>query len=344
MDLTLDVFNQDAFNCVALTDSINNAPFVPGRAGQVAGWEEEGITTTSILIEQKDGQLQIINPTPRGGPGVTGVDPNRKARSLVVPHYQHDDSIFADSVQNVRAFGRGGVLETLQSRIDARLLQHVQWKLDPTLEYQRVGAIKGIIVNGDGSTLYNLFNEFGITQPTEVDFDLDNATPASGALRKACAQTVRKIADSLGGVAVGTVHAFCGDSFFDDLLAHPEVVASYRNTDMASVLRDGYVTPNGTIYGVFEFGGIIWENYRGKIGGNPFVNVDKCHIFPVGTPGLWRTVYAPADYEETVNTNGLPRYAKQYPMANGKGRHLESQMNALNYCTRPQALIQGKRT
>ena len=342
--LTSDVFNGDAFNTIALTDAINQIPFVPGRAGTIAGWEEEGVDTTTIMLEEQDGELKLVNPSPRGGPGATGSGTNRKARSLVVPHYQVDDFIAADSVQNVRAFGQTNQLEALQDRVNARLRQLTGWKLDPTLEYQRVGALKGVILNGDGSTLYNLFDEFGVTQETEIDFDLDNATPASGALRKACAAAVRKIAGNLGGTQLGAIYALCGDAFFDDLLAHVEVVESYKGTPMASVLRDGYVLPNGTVYGVFEFGGIVWENYRGKVGAVDFVGTNQCHIFPVGVPGLYRTVYAPADYEETVNTLGLPRYAKQYASSNGKGRHLEVQMNALNYCTRPKALLKGKRT
>jgi len=31
-------------------------------------------------------------------------------------------------------------------------------------------------------------------------------------------------------------------------------------------------------------------------------------------PGLFRTVYAPADYIETVNTQGQRLYGKQYEM------------------------------
>lgn len=342
--LMSDAFNADAFSVVSLTDSINKLPFVPGRAGQVAGWQEEGVPTTSILIEEDEGELKLVDPSPRGGPGSAFASGVRKARSLVIPHYQVDDFIAADSVQNVRAFGSANQLEVLQDRVNAQLQKHVSWKLDPTLEFQRVGAIKGLILNADGSTLYNLFTEFGVTQETEIDFDLDAASPASGVLRGKCAAAVRTIADNAGGVPIGAIHAFCGDAFFDALLAHKEVVESYKGSPMAQVLREGYVTPNGTVYGVLEFGGIIWENYRGKVGSTPFVATDACHIFPVGTPGLWRTVYAPADYEETVNTMGLPRYAKQYPTPNGKGRQLEVQMNALSYCTRPKALLKGKRT
>ena len=67
-------------------------------------------------------------------------------------------------------------------------------------------------------------------------------------------------------------------------------------------------------------------------------------MFPLGVPNLFRTVYAPADYVETVNTLGLPRYAKQWMSQNGKRIEMESQSNALSYCTRPRVLLQGTTT
>jgi hypothetical protein len=341
----LDVFKQDPFKVLSLTDAINKVPFVPGRAGMLIPWQEQGVATTTIMLEEYAGELKLVNPTPRGGPGETTAKPKRVARTLTIPHYEVDDAVYAEEVQGVRAFGQETVVQTVRGMVDQRMADHVQLKLDPTLEYQRLGAVKGIILNGDGSTLYDLFTEFGVVAETEIDFDLDNGSPAKGALRKACAGVVRKVADNLGGIPFVGLHAFCGDAFFDDLLAHGEVIDSYKNTPMAQVLREGYVYPNNLkVYGAFEFGGIVWENYRGKVGATSFVHTDKCHIFPVGTPGLFRTVYAPADYIETVNTPGLPRYARVYEMHNGKGVHLEVQMNALSYCTRPKSLIGGRRT
>lgn len=342
----LDVFRQNAFSVTSMTDAINKIPFTPGRAGQLIEWNERGVNTLSIMIEEKNGVLSILNPTPRGGPGAAIDKQKRTARLLAIPHYQRDDAVYADEVQGVREFGQEQSTMTVQSLINSRMSEHVR-DLDLTLEYQRVGAVKGIILNGDGSTLYNLFTEFGVVQETEVDFDLDAASPVAGALRKVCATTTRKVADNLGGSPFYGVHAICGDAFFDDLMAHTEVRASYTNTDMAKVLRDGYVYPNNEqkVYGAFEFGGIVWENYRGIYSGtSKIVDTDKCHIFPMGAPGLFRTVYGPADYVETVNTIGLPRYAKQYAMQSGKGVELEMQMNALSYCTRPKTLIKGKRT
>jgi hypothetical protein len=335
----LDVFSGDAFSVISMTDAINKLPFVPGRAGQVIPWNEQGINTTSIMIEEKGGVLAMVNPSPRGGPGDSFAKDKATARLLRVPHYQIDDAIYADEIQNVRAFGSESQLAVLSDVVNNRLANLVQLKLDPTLEYQRVGAVKGIILNADGTTLYNLFNEFGVTQPTEVDFNLDVDGSATQAIRQKCATIVRTISDALGGVPFTGIHAFCSDTFFDALITNPEVARTYLNQAEAAQLRSGI-----NVYGTFDYAGIVWENYRGSVDGVPFIATDKANIFPVGTPGLFRTVYAPADYLETVNTIGLPRYSKQWEMHNGKGIHLDVQMNPLSYCTRPATLIQGKRT
>lgn len=339
----LDIFKGSAFNVMSLTDAINKIPFVAGRAGVLIPWEESGVRTTNIAIEELEISVGLINPTPRGGPGVAVGKDKRTLRDLKIPHYERPDTVMADEVQGIRAFGSETELQTVQGVVNDRMAKHMM-SFDLTVEHQRVGAVKGIILQADGETLYDLFNVFNVSQEAEIDFDLDNASPASGALRVKCAAAVRLVMDNLGGTPVVGLHSFCGNTFFDNLLAHPEVVASYTGTDMAKVLRDGYVYPNGDkVYGAFEFGGIVWENYRGSVGGTPFIHTDKCHIFPLGG-GLWSTKFAPADYMETVNTLGIPRYAKQFPMPNDKGVNLEMQSNSLSYCKRPLALLKGKRT
>lgn len=329
----LDVFKSNAFGVISLTDAINKVPHVPGRAGQVLDWNEQGVSTTVIMIEEHEGELRVINPTPRGGPGETVAKEKRNARMLAVPHYQVDDAVYAEEVQNVRAFGAETQVQTVMGKVTQRLSDHVQLRLDPTLEYQRVGAIKGIILNGDGSTLYNLFTEFGVTPPGTVHFNL--GTAGNGAIRTKCTQIVRAVASHLGGVPFMDVYAFAGDNFWDALIANKETRETYLNQAEAAQLR------GISAYQIFDYGGVRFENYRGAVGGVPFIDPDECHFFARGAPGLFRTVYAPADYIETVNTNGLPRYARQYPMPNGKGVELEAQMNALSYCTRPGTLITG---
>lgn len=338
----LDIFRSDAFGVVPLTDAINHLKFVPGRIGELGLFQSSSVSTLTIAIEERSGVLSIVAPSPRGGPGETTDKSKRVMRALRIPHFQRDDAVMADEVQGVRAFGQENAVETVMGKVLERMGEHAQ-AFAATEEHARVGAVKGIITYKDGETL-NLFTEFGVTQEGEVDFDLDNANPAEGALRKKCATVTRQIGNILDGVPFSGIHAFCGDAFFDDLLAHKEVRETYKGWTQAQILREGYVGPNRSSWGMFEFGGIMWENYRGAVGGTSFVHTDKCHLFPTGVPGFFRTYYGPADYNETVNTMGRRLYAKQFPMPNDKGIALELQTNALQICTRPKALIQGKRT
>jgi hypothetical protein len=179
----------------------------------------------------------------------------------------------------------------------------------------------------------------GYRQYGEIDFDLDNATPAAGAVRKKCHDVKRKVEDELGAAPYDHIHAFCSASFFDDLVSHPEVTEAYRRYQESSFLRAGLART------AFEYAGIVFEEYRGKIGSVDFIPDNKAHFFPVGVPGLFRQYNAPADFVETANTIGLPRYAKQATDQEfGRWVKLHTQSNPLPICTRPKTLIKGKRT
>lgn len=339
-----DVFNSDPFSLTSLTDSINKQPFVPGYLGGLGLFAENRVSTTSVLIEEKDGVLYLVENKPRGAAGQQNQTEKRKARSLILTHLPTSDHILADEIQGVREFGSNDQAKAIENVVNGRLLT-MSNSLDATLEHLRIGAIKGQILDSDGSTvIYNLFTEFGVTQEAEVDFDLDNAAPASGIVRKKCAQVVRTIGNNLGAVPFTGVHAVCGDAFFDDLIAHKEVRETYLAQQEAAELRKGYVNV-GQTFGTVNYGGIVWTNYRGKVGTIDYVNTDKAHFFPIGVPGLFKTYFGPANYMETVNTLGLPKYAKIAPdMQFQKFVDIEAQSNPLPICTRPKVLMIAKRT
>ena len=335
----LDIFSGSAFSMVALTDAINHMPFVPGRIGQLGLFREQGVSTTSVMIEEREGNLTLVETTSRGAPAVQHVANKRKARSLSVPHVALEDTILADEVQNVRAFGSENQLEGVQNVVNQRLSEMAS-KIDATLEHLRIGAIKGLILDADGSAvIYDLFTEFGVTAYTEVDFDLDNASPAPGAVKKKCHDIRRKIEDELGVVPYDHIHAMCGPDFFDDLITHPEVEKAYERWLDGAFLRQGQAR------GSFEYAGILFEEYRGKVGSVDFTDAAKAYFFPVGVPGLFRQYNAPADFVETANTIGLPRYAKQaVDQQFARWVMLHVQSNPLPICTRPRVLLKGKRT
>jgi hypothetical protein len=56
---TLDIFSGSAFSMVALTDAINKMPYVPGRIGQLGLFREQGVSTTSVMIEEREGKQAV---------------------------------------------------------------------------------------------------------------------------------------------------------------------------------------------------------------------------------------------------------------------------------------------
>jgi hypothetical protein len=342
----LDIFQNDAFSVTTLTDTINKLKFVPGRIGQLNLFSERGVTTTSVVLEERGGLIQLIGPTPRGGPGHTLPKPGRNARAIFVPHFEINDAVMAEEVQGVRAFGQETQVETVQGIVGERQALHTQ-SMAVTQEFSRMGALRGVVQYADDSEL-DLFTSFGVTAPADVFLDLSASSPGPGDLRRAVSGITRTVANSLDGVPFTGLMAFAGDDFYDDLVSHPEVRETYLGWQAAQELRQGFINPtaggaSGGTYGAFPFGGILWENYRGAIGDVPMVDPDEAHIFPLGVPGLFRTYYAPADYIETVNTVGQRLYGKQYEMPNGKGINLDTQMNALDICTRPAVLVRAFR-
>lgn len=326
-----NIFENDAFSLESLTAAVNREPYRPGQLSATGIFDEDGVSTTTVSIEERNGRLSLVEPTERGGPGETTGDEDRTKHSFEVDHYERNDTIKADEVQNVRAFGTEDQLETVQERVERKAQRHAR-DLTLTLEHQRIGAIKGIVTSKGGKVLHDLYNRFGIAVPAEVSLKLDVETTKVGSLWQ---DVIYGLEDDLDETYQG-IHVFTGREFHRKLWQHKSVTETFLYNAGAGVLRQD-------VPEVFEFGGATWERYKTgakatKDLGAAYIGHNEARVIVKGVPDLFITRFAPADYEETVNTFGLPFYAKQYPMPNGKGRHLEVQMNAISICTNPKSL------
>jgi hypothetical protein len=320
----IDIFQSDAFSVASLTDAILKRPFKPGRIGALGLFRERGMTTTTAVVEQKNGQLSLIPTSPRGGPASSIGVAKREARAFIAPHLEREATVMADEVQNVRAFGGETTEQSVQELINQHLTD-LRAMHEVTLEYHRVGAIKGLILDSDGATpIHNLFTEFGIAQQTA---ELDVAV----AVRSQCVDIQRLSETELGAEPVTGYRAFCGDDFFDALVEADSVVEALKYQESATL--------RGDLRSGFEFGGITWENYRGRVGSVGFFPADEAYVVPIGAP-IFATYFAPADFMETVNTLGLPLYAKMFFDAElNRWAKVHSQSNPLALCLRPRAVI-----
>ncbi|MEI2386040.1 major capsid protein [Breoghania sp. JC706] len=330
----VDIWEGDGFSMRSLTAAVNSEPYRPGQISATGIFDEDGVTSTRVSIEMRDGKLGLVEPSERGGPGETVDDEKRRKLPFDIPHYQRDDAVRADEVQGIIRFGSTDELETLQDRVERKGARHGQ-DLTMTLEHQRVGAVKGIITSKSGTVLEDLYSRFGIAVPAPVSLELDvEATKVSSLWQ----DVVYSIEDDLDETYSG-LHVFTGRNFHKAVWEHKSVRETFMYNAGAVVLRQD-------VPDVFEFGGATWERYKTGAKaksdlGASYIDPNKARVVPVGVPELFITRFAPPDYEDTVNELpplGLPFYMHQYKMANGKGRHIEVQMNAVSLCTRPQAL------
>lgn len=329
----LNPFDNDAFNMVSLTKAINILPNNYGRIREMNLMPGRGVRTRNILVEEQNGVLNLLQTRPPGAPGTQDKRGKRTVRSLTIPHIPHDSVILPSEYDGIRAFGSETELAAL-SKIVNDHQQRMRNKHGITLEHLRMGALKGVILDADGSQIYNLYTEFGITAKV-ISFALATDTTK---VRTKCLAVSRHIEDNLKGEVMTGVYVLCSEGFFESLIEHSAVKEAYANYSLAAERLGGDPRKG------FRYGGLTFEEYRGQATDaagttRKFIADDEAHAFPVGTMDTFETLFAPADFVETANTVGLELYAKQEPRKFGRGIDLHTQSNPLPICYRPGVLV-----
>ncbi len=322
------IFDDEAFSVATLTAAINEQPYLPGRISGLGLFQEEGIATLTVQIEKDGDTLALVPAGERGSSGFVVTGTKRRMIPFNTVHLPERFTIRADEIQGIRAFGSRTELQAVQDVINTRLAK-ARRQLDATHEFQRMGALNGLVLDADGKTpLLDIYSAFGV-QRQSLSMGLNDAATE---LRVKAGEALDMQEDALGSVTSSGSRAFCGKHFWNKLIVHKSVKDTYLNSAQASELR-------GDARESFEFGGIVWERYRGKVAGISFVHDDEALLVPEGVPDLYISAFAPADYMETVNTQGIPYYSKLETLPFGKGVAGEAQSNPLHLCTRPRAQI-----
>ncbi len=275
----LDPFtSSDAFSMTSLTKAVNILPNKYGKLNEMNLMPGKGVRTRSVIVEEKAGVLNLLSTKPVGSPGVQNTNAARTMRNFTIPHIPLDDTILPEEYQGIRAFGSendlAGVAEVVNDHLQTMRNKHAI-----TLEWLRMGALKGIIYDSDASTvLYNLYTEFGITAKT-VSFALGTAT--TKVLSK-CLEVKRHIEDNLKGDSMTGVVCLCSSGFYDSLVGHALVKEAFDNWQAAADRLGGDMREG------FTFGGVKFVEYRGTSTdaagtARPFIAANEAHAFPVGT-------------------------------------------------------------
>lgn len=340
--VSLDVFHQDPFSTITLTTAVERVPFQPQALGQMAIFDPDPIRTTALAVEQRQGKLSLIPFSDRGAEGTQRTTERRDIRYFDVPRLMVSDTIYANELQNIRAFGTESELMQVEAEVARRVSGPTGLlnQLEYTHEYQRLASIQGMTLDADGSVYKNWFDEFNIIPKPEVAFNL--SAQSANSIRPICNaidRTMRRSAQ--GSMLPGSrIVALCGDAFYDAFVNHPDVIRTFLNWSDAADLRG----EQGGAFSSFSFSEIDWVNYRGS-DDNATIKIpdDKAKFFPLGAPGVFRVAYAPGESFQWVNTLGKPVYI--LPIFD-RDRQAWWKMEAYSYplyiCTRPEVLVTGR--
>ncbi|MEW5727231.1 MAG: major capsid protein [Pseudomonadota bacterium] len=334
MNAIINPFDAGGYSLAEMTQAINLLPNLYTRLGQMGLFRFEGVTQRSVIIEQAEGVLNLLPTVPLGGPATVANRDSRAMRSFTVPWIPHDDSITPQDVQGVRGFGVADSADPLATVME-RKLTRMRSKHAQTREFMEVNALKGIVRDGAGSTLYDYFAEFDLSRQ-QVDFALGTAaTNVQGKIR----DVLRKVETELKGETMTGVLALVSPEFFDKLIGHAKVETAYQffSSAGAQPLRED-------VRRRFPFAGIVFEEYNATVtlstgATETLIPAGEGIAFPLGTMDTFVTYGAPANLIETVNTLGVPMYARQLARMDGSAIDVKTEASILPVNKRPRLAV-----
>jgi hypothetical protein len=330
----INPFDAGGYTLAEMTQAINILPNVYTRLGQLGLFRFEGITQRSAIIEQAEGVLNLLPTVPLGGPATVANRDTRSMRSFTVPWIPHDDAITPQDIQGIRGFGVADAADPLATVMERKLVR-MRTKHAQTREYMEINALRGTVKDGAGTTLYNYFTEFGLAQQS-TDFLLGTAgTNVQAKVR----EVLRKLEIELKGEVMTGALALVSPEFFDKLIGHAKVEDAYKyfSSSGAQPLRED-------VRRRFPFAGIVFEEYNATVtlstgATETLVPAGDGIAFPMGTLDTFVTYGAPANLIETVNTVGLPMYARQLSRLDGSAIDVKTEASILPVNKRPRLAV-----
>ncbi len=318
--------NNSQFGVVPMSEAINSLPANPTIIRSLGLFKPEYLTTTSVSVVSKSGVLTLVGSKPRGTPG-NPADTGKPSgsQSFEMLHLPKNDVVRADDVQNVKAFGNGSKAETVAEKVNDKLAA-MKSDIEYTREHLMLGAIKGKILDADGSPLVDIYDRFGLTRQTLTW----NLSAAEANVGKMIDDAITKLSKKRGGESVDGWYVLCSPEFMQAVVYHKTMVALYERYQEGALYR-GSNTNVG-----FKHKNIEFVQYDHVFESGLQIKAGEAEIVPKGTRQTFREYFAPADMSATVNTKALAYYASREKLQHDKGWDLHAQSNPLPMLLRPE--------
>lgn len=339
MALVTDIFTQNGWGVVDFHEEIvERTEFKPQLLGSLGIFEPVYSRSRTIAIADRDRTLSLIPTSEMGAPPAELIPQGAKVRPFNTTRLAKGSTIYAAELAGVTALPFDIQTKDVAAELADRT-QQIMNDLELTWEHMRFGAIQGKVLDADGSVLIDWFEEWGVDEPDEIDFALDDETTD---VRKKCRDVKRAMVKASKGIWTPStrVAALVGDTFYDLLVNHKQIKETKLGTERASLLED----IEG--FSAIEIEGITFINYRGTDDDSTIaIDTDRAKFFPVGARGAFKVGFSPAnEFKPYLNQRAREYYGLM--LADTSGREAWDRVEIYSYplfiCTRPEMIQTGK--
>ena len=318
------------------TSELQIIPNTWGLVNSLGLFQDEGITTSTVVLESREGTLGLLQDTVRGSRVQVNKDDQSKIRSFSVPYFTDDDYLTPMDLQGKRLYGTAAEPDNEAAAI-ARKLERIRQNHAITQEFARCQAITaGTVYAPNGTVSTDFYTEFGVTRKV-VGFDLNTAT--TEVIGKS-EQVIAHIQDNVqNGSVVNEIIVLCSPEFFASLISHASVKEAYKYYTAAGNQEPLRQRLGSGLYRTFVHGGLSFVEYRGTYNGTRLIPQNEAYAVPVGVMDMFKTFYSPANKFGFENTIGVPGYVFTYRDPKGEKIEIETEIAFMNLINRPQAVV-----
>lgn len=315
-----------------LDEAIISRPAIPSRLLSSGMFREKNLMTTSVVVEFADGVVNLIPVRSReDAPNIKAYGKDSKFRTFNVPHLPLETTIRGSQIQDVRKIGTKDALMSNAEVISEEIGEHRD-SHDFTVEHMMLGAVKGKILDADGTTvIYDLFDEFGITEP-ETTIKFSTKTTDVG---EALVQILRTMKKGLKGDVTTGATVLCSPGFFDKLISHDSTREAWKAYNQNQIQRERPVE-------MFVWNGIKFEVLDMEISGQPVIEDGHAHAFLEGMRRGFVRYNAPSIMLTEANKVARPFYVSTEMTEHNRGVNIYTEANPLPMCLRPNTLMHLK--
>ena len=328
------------YSIVDWTEEVNEVPNQYGWVKSQGIFNMSPTIQTSVLFDRNEKDITLLPAQNRGSRHDT-VGKDRSVSTFAIPlsFFKHSEFITPEDIQSHRMPGTPDSPETL-ANVRQNKFEDGRVAVDQTQEYMMIQALKGITTTPDGGELVNMFTLFGISQPT-MNFALGTATTE---VYNKVSELKRNVQKNIRtGSVIQGIDVICSESFFDQLVTHPNVKEAYLNWSSNSRYRDEFSDYfSWGISDVFVYNGVRFITYPATFnlpGGGTEDAIDDgfAQVVPRAR-GLFRGYYGPNDKLTGANQPGREIFAFEYRDTRDENHEIEFETAPLMFATKPQVL------